>query len=121
MRFRSAKMLLSALALTVLCNAFFAGCAHRLGPKNEPTRVARELGFAKCDVSEPMRRYQALDFADLLGDPNLANSHQWAQATAMMQPGDHLRYVYCKNNGDNFFGLFRGKSLLMKFGGVIED
>jgi hypothetical protein len=87
----------------------------------EPARIARELGLAKCNVSEPMRRFQTLDFADLLGNPDLADSPEWTMAISMMQPGDNLRHVYCKSNGENFFGLFRGNSLLLKFGRMIND
>ena len=112
--------MLSTLALTMLGALFVSGCAHRLGPEIESTRVARELGYAGCSVTEPMRRYQALDYADRMGDPNLADSPEWAAAISTMQPGDDLRYVYCKN-GNNFFGLFRGTSLLFKFGGMIFD
>ena len=113
--------MLSPLPLAVLGSLLIAGCAHRLGPEIEPTRTARELGLAACNVSEPMRRYQTLDFADLLGNPNLADSPEWTTAISMMQPGDDLRHVYCKNNGDNFFGLFRGTSVLFKFGRMIND
>jgi len=116
---RNSQTLFSALALATLTAPFIAGCAHHLGPETEPPRVARKLGLAGCDVSESMRRYQTLDYADLLGNPNLADSQEWAMAISMMQPGDELRYVYCKNNGDNFFGLFRGTSLLFKFGGML--
>ena len=115
MSFRFRPLLLAVLSIN-----FLAGCAHHLGPKTEPARVARKLGFAECNVSESMRRYQTLDYADLLGNPNLADSPEWAAANSMMQPGDELRYVYCKS-GDNFFGLFRGNSLLLKFGGMIND
>jgi hypothetical protein len=105
----------------MLGTPFIAGCAHRLGPEMESTRVARGLGLAECDVSEPMRRYQTLDFADLLGIPNLADSPEWATVISMMQPGDDLRHVYCKSNGANFFGLFRGSSVLVKFGSTLDD
>jgi hypothetical protein len=121
MRSRNSGTILSALALAVLGNPLIAGCAHHLGPDIEPTRVARGLGLAECSVSEPMRRYQALDFADLLGIPNLADSPEWATAISVMQPGDDLRHVYCKSNGDNFFGLFRGSSVLLKFGTTLDD
>lgn len=82
----------------------------------ESTR--RELGLANCSVTEPMRRYQTLDYADLIGNPNLADSPEWAEAMSMMQPGDDLRFVECKS-GANYFGLFRGKSVLLKFGGML--
>jgi hypothetical protein len=39
----------------------------------------------------------------------------------MEQPGDDIRRVFCKRNRDNFFGLFRGNTLLFKFGGMIYD
>ena len=117
---RNSRSLLPALAVAMLGTPFFSGCAHRLGPKSEPARVARELGYAGCEVTESMRRYQTLDYADILGDPNLADSPEWAKAVSMMQPGDELRYIYCKN-GDNFFGLFRGTTLLLRFGGMIYD
>lgn len=95
-----------------------AGCAHQLGPKMESTRVARELGLGNCTVTEPMRRYETLDYADLIGNPSLADSPEWAQAISMRQPGDDLRFVECKS-GANFFGLFRGKSVLLEFGGML--
>lgn len=81
-------------------------------------RVARELGLPLCTVTEPMRRYQTLDYADLIGNPNLSDSPEWAEAISMMQVGDDLRYVHCKS-GANYFGLFRGKSVLLKFGGML--
>jgi len=121
MRFRNSGVILSALALTALGSPLIAGCVHHLGPEREPTRTARKLGLAECNVSEPMRRYQALDFADLLGVPNLADSAEWATAISMMQPGDDLRHVYCKSNSENFFGLFRGSSVLLKFGTALDD
>lgn len=120
MHSRNSRKRLSALALAVLGSPLIASCAHHLGPAIEPTRVARDLGLAGCNVSEPMRRYQALDFADLLGIPNLADSPEWATAISMMQPDDDLRHVYCKSNGDNFFGLFRGSSILLKFGTTLD-
>lgn len=120
MRSRYSGTILSALALAVLCSPLLVGCAHHLGPELEPTRVARQLGLPGCNVSEPMRRYQALDFADLLGMPNLAEQPEWTTAISMMQPGDDLRHVYCKSNGDNFFGLYRGSSLLLRFGTTLD-
>lgn len=108
-------------ASAVLGILVISGCAHRLGPEMESSRVARNLGFAGCDVSEPMRRYQALDFADLLGNSDLADSQEWAEAISLMEPGDDLRHVYCKDNGNNFFGLFRGNSVLLKFGSMLYD
>ena len=113
-----AMLLLALLALLAMLST--VGCAHRLGPKIEPARVARDLGLAGCDVSESMRRYETLDFADLIGNPDLAESPEWATAMSMMQPGDQLRSVYCKS-GDNYFGLFRDKKLLFRFGGMLYD
>ncbi len=105
-------------AAAMLCAALVAGGAHRLGPEMESTRRASELGLANCSVTEPMRRYQTLDYADLIGNSNLAGSPEWAQAMSMMQPGDELRHVECKN-GVNYFGLFRGDSVLLKFGSML--
>jgi len=113
--------LLSWLVLTALSVALITSCAHRLGPKKESARVAREFGLAAgCTISEPMRRYQTLDYADLVGYSNLSDSPEWATAISMMQPGDELRRVYCKT-GDNYFGLFRDKSVVYKFGAVLYD
>ncbi len=112
---------LSVLALAALGSSLIASCAHDLGPAIESTRVARDLGLVGCNVSEPMRRYQALDFADLLGISNLADSPEWATAITMMQPGDDLRHVYCKSNGNNFFGLFHDSTILLKFGTTLDD
>lgn len=84
----------------------------------ESTRVARELGLSNCTITEPMRRYETLDYADLIGYPNLADSPEWAEAISLIQAGDDLRYVNCKS-GVNYFGLFRGKSVLLKFGGML--
>ncbi|MGY3265494.1 hypothetical protein [Lysobacter sp. HA35] len=106
------------LAAVMLGAPVIAGCAHRLGPDMESTRRAGELGLANCSVTEPMRRYQTLDYADLIGIPNLAESRYWAEAMATLQPGDELRHVECKN-GENYFGLFRGKSVLLKFGSLL--
>ena len=107
---------------TVACfGALSSSCTHRLGPKNEPARVARELGLGTCTVSETMRRYEVLDFADLLGNPNLAESNEWKTAISMVQPGDRFRHVHCYNTGDNYFGLFRGKDLIFRFGSMLYD
>ena len=108
------------LTLATLATPFLAGCAHQLGPKMEPARVAQKLGLSGCQVSESMRRYEALDFSDLLGYSNLADSPEWAKAVALRQPGDDLRHVSC-NSGDNYFGVFRGRTLLFRFGGMIND
>jgi hypothetical protein len=101
--------------------ALISSCAHHLGPKNEPARVARELGLGSCTVSESMRRYQVLDFADLLGNPNLADSSEWATAMSKVQPGDEFRHVHCYSTGDNYFGLFRGRELIFRFGSMLYD
>jgi hypothetical protein len=108
------------LALIAFVTLFLTGCAHRLGPGFESARVARELGLANCRVTPPMRRYETLDFADLVGNPNLADSPEWSRAMSMMQPGDNLRYVIC-SSGDNYFALFRGNSLLLNMGGGTLD
>ena len=108
------------LALMVLVSLFLAGCAHRLGPAYESSRVARELGLANCRVTQSMRRYEALDYADIIGNPNLASFPEWNRALAMMRPGDDLRYVDCPSGG-NYFALFRGKSLLLNIGGGMLD
>jgi hypothetical protein len=99
--------------------ALSSSCAHRLGPKDEPARVAQELGLISCTVTETLRRYEVLDFADLIGDPNLADSSEWQTAISMVQPGDRFRHVRCKS-GDNYFGLFRGKELIFRFGSMLE-
>ena len=118
MRSRNSKIQTSVLVIAILSVTLIAGCAHHLGPEMESTRRARELGLANCSVTEPMRRYQTLDYADLIGNSNLADSPEWAEAMSMMQPGDDLRFVECKS-GANYFGLFRGKSVLLKFGGML--
>jgi hypothetical protein len=118
MRSRNSKISSWAVVFAMLSISIIAGCAHQLGPKMEPTRVARDLGLVNCTVTEPMRRYEALDYADLIGNPNLADSPEWAKAISMMQAGDDLRYVSC-TSGANYFGLFRGKSVLLKFGGML--
>lgn len=110
----------AVLALATLMPLFSAGCSHQLGPRMEPARVVHELGLAGCDVSESMRRYEALDFSDLLGYSNLAESSEWAKALSLRQPGDDLRHVSCKS-GENYFGVFRGNTLLYRFGGMIND
>ena len=120
MHSRKSKSLSLSLAVAMLGPSLLAGCAHGRIAEIEPSRVAHKLGFADCTVTESMRRYQTLDYADRLGDSNLEHSPEWHKAMAIMQPGDELRYVYCKS-GDNFFGLFRGTSLLLKFGGFLFD
>jgi hypothetical protein len=120
MRSRKSKIPTSTLLIAILSVAIIAGCAHRLGPGLESTRVVRELGLVNCTATEPLRRYEALDYADLIGNPNLADSPEWAKAISMMQAGDDLRFVNCKS-GNNYFGLFRGKSMLLKFGGMLSD
>ena len=104
----------------VACScALSSSCAHRLGPKNEPAGVARELGLGTCTVSESMRRYEVLDYAELIGNPNLAESSEWRIAMSMVQPGDRFRHVHCYDTGSNYFGLFRDKALLYRFGGML--
>jgi hypothetical protein len=121
MRSRISKVQLAWLTLSMLGISLIASCAHSPGYEIEPARFSREIGFEGCTVSEPLRRYQALDLADRVGNPELASSPEWAKAISMMQPGDDLRRVFCKSNRDNFFGLFRGNTLLFKFGGMIYD
>jgi hypothetical protein len=116
MRCASVKIQKPIFASMALINLFLAGCAHELGPRFEPARVARVLGLANCRVTQPMGRYETLDYADLVGNPNLENSPEWNGAMSMMQPGDDLRYVDCPS-GDNYFALFRGRSLLLNIGG----
>ena len=106
-------------AVVACFGALISSCAHRLGPKNEPARVARELGLGTCTVSETMRRYEVLDFADLIGNPNLADTREWKTAMSMVQPGDRFRHVHCYDTGDNYFGLFRDKSLIFRFGSML--
>ena len=103
----------------VFAGLLMAGCAHYPGPR-EPAAVARKLGYPECQVSQPMRRYETLDYSDLIGDPTLAESPKWTEAMSVIEPGDDLRYVYCRD-GRNFFGLFRGTALILKFGGMIYD
>lgn len=121
MHYQIPAPMLSKLFLAAVGSTLIVGCASRLGPAMESTRVARELGLSGCGVSKPMRRYQALDLADLSGNPNLADSPDWEKALSMMQPGDELRHVYCESNGDNYFGLFRGTSIILRFGRMISD
>ncbi|WP_296282399.1 hypothetical protein [Pseudoxanthomonas sp.] len=108
--------------MATLGAALITSCVHhRLGPKTEHARVARGFGLAAgCEISESMRRYETLDFADLLGNPNLADSAEWATAISIMQPGDQLRHVNC-DTGENYFGLFRDSTALFKFGRMIND
>jgi len=117
MHHRISKIVL--LAVVASFGSLTSSCAHRLGPKNEPARVARELGLGTCTVSETLRRYEVLDFADLLGNPNLADTSEWKTAISMAQPGDRFRHVHCYDTGANYFGLFRGKDLIFKFGGML--
>ena len=63
----------SAILISTLSLAIFGGCAHQLGPRKESMRVARDLGLPDCTVTEPMRRYQTLDYADLIGNRNMAD------------------------------------------------
>jgi len=107
------------LAVIAGIGALNSSCAHRVGPKDEPARVARELGLGACTVSETLRRYEVLDFADLLGNPNLAESSEWQTAMSLVQPGDRFRHVHCYKTGDNYFGLFRGKNLIFRFGSML--
>ena len=118
---RISKIHRSWLVPLLLVVSSLGGCAHGLGLKMESARVARELGFAGCDVTEPLTRSQVLEAADRIGNPDLAASPEWSAAISMMQPGDDLRRVFCRSNKDNFFGLFRSNTLLTKFGGMIYD
>jgi hypothetical protein len=119
MHHRVARTILWAAVACIV--ALTSGCAHRLGPKNEPAALARELGLGTCTVSETMRRYEVLDFADLIGNPDLAESSEWKTAMSMVQPGDRFRRVHCGNTGDNYFGLFREKDLIYRFGSMLYD
>lgn len=120
MRTQNSDTFLSSITLALIGITLLAGCAHRFEARNQASAVARRLGLPDCAVSEPMRRYQALDFADRLGIPDLADSPEWANAMSMMQAGDEIRYVNCKNNGNNFFGLYRGSALLLRFGTTLD-
>lgn len=110
------KIHIPIVVLIALVSLLVTSCAHRLGPRYESMSVARKLGLADCRVTESMRRYETLDYADLIGNPNLENSLEWRKAMSMMQPGDELRYVDCQS-GNNYFALFRGKTLLFNIGG----
>ena len=121
MQLRFSSIQLARLTLSMVAVSLMAGCAHKLGYEIESARFSREIGLEGCDVSEPLRRYQALDIAQRIGNPELADSPEWTKAISIMQPGDELRRVFCKSNRDNFFGLFRGNTLLLKFGGMIYD
>ena len=121
MHYRYPRNPRSKLVLAILGDVLITSCVHRLGPRAEPARGARDFGLAaECNISESKRRYEALDFADLLGNPNLADTAEWATVISMMQPGDRLRHVNCET-GDNYFGLFRGNALLVRFGSMIND
>src|SRR3546814_1135175 len=84
-------------------------------PELESRKFSRGIGLAGCEVSVPLSRDEILDFAARLGAPDLASSSEWAEATSLAEPGDHMRRVYCPRNTDNFFGVFRGGSVLFKF------
>ena len=60
-----------------------------------------------------------LDYAELIGNPNLAESSEWRIAMSMVQPGDRFRHVHCYDTGTNYFRLFRDKALLYRFGGML--
>ncbi|WP_208108782.1 hypothetical protein, partial [Cognatilysobacter terrigena] len=67
-----------------------------------------------------MQPGEALAFADQLGMPELAKSAEWAQAMALLGTGADLRRVRCES-GNNFFAVFRGTSLLLKFGSMLYN
>lgn len=108
--------------LALLGSLLTGGCAHQSArPELEPRKFSREIGLAGCEVSVPLSHDETLDFARRLGAPDLATSPEWAEAVALTGPGDHMRHVYCPRNADNFFGVFRGESILFKFGSFIYD
>jgi len=118
MRDHSSKFLIPALVLGAL---LAAGCAHQpVGPKPEPARVAQAFGLPGCEVSVPMQREEALAFADSIGIPELAKSAKWEQANSLLEQGSNIRRVRCQN-GDNFFGVFRGTVLLLRFGSMLYN
>ena len=106
----------------LMLSALLAGsCAHQpVGPQIESAKVAEAFGLPGCEVSVPMQREEVLDFAEKLGIPELANSAEWAQASALHEAGNDFRRVHCQS-GDNFFGVFRGKSLLLRFGSMLYN
>lgn len=91
MHSRKLNKVLVLVGLAMCGLPLIAGCAHGRIAEIEPSHVARELGYGHCQVTEPMRRYQTLDYADRLGDSNLEHSAERQKAMAMMQPGDNLR------------------------------
>lgn len=116
------KDLLRALIFSLLGVLLTVSCSRQqVGPKLASPAIAREMGFGKCEVSAPMNRDEVLDFSDKLGNPNLATSPEWAKAISLMQAGDQIRRVYCLKGGENFFGVFRGSSVLFKFGGMLYN
>lgn len=122
MNLRGSSSEFQAFTLAALTALLIMGCSHQIArPKLESTKFSRAIGLAGCEVSVPMSHDEVLDFADKLGDSNLETSSEWAEATSLAQPGDHLRHVYCPGNSNNFFGVFRGSSVLFKFGSFIYD
>ena len=122
MDFRTSGFELRLFRVALLMSLLASGCAHQSAkPELEPRKFSREIGLAGCEVSVPLSRDETLDFARRLGAPDLAASPEWTEATALTGPGDHVRQVYCPKNTNNFFGVFRGKSILFKFGSFIYD
>ena len=108
--------------LTLLSALLVIGCTHQVvRPDLESRQFSRGIGLPHCEVSVPLSRDEVLNFADRVGAPNLASSPEWAEATSVAEPGDHMRHVYCPKSTDNFFGVFRGGSVLFKFASFIYD
>jgi hypothetical protein len=122
MNFRTSGLESRLFRLALFSSLLTSGCAHQSArPELEPRKFSREVGLAGCEVSVPLSRDETLDFARRLGSPDLAASPEWTEAIALTGPGDHVRHVYCPKNTDNFFGVFRGESILFKFGSFIYD
>jgi len=122
MNFHYSETAILLFTLTVLSSLLIVGCSHQaVRPELESRKFSRDIGLAGCEVSVPLSRDEVLNFADKLGAPNLGSSAEWAEATSLVESGDHMRHVYCPRNTNNFFGVFRGSSVLFKFGSFIYD
>ena len=122
MNFRSSSHAHQLSKFVLLSGLLLLGCSHQaVRPELESRKFAQEIGLPGCEVSVPLSRNEVLEFAGRLGAPDLASSSEWAEAISLIEPSDQFRRVFCPKTNDNFFGIFRGGSVLFKFGGFIYD
>lgn len=116
------------ITLLLVLSFGVVGCAHTAdGPRTESAAVAKEVGFPNCRVSVPLSEGEVLTYALRTGIPDPEAQSDWTKARAAFRPGDQFRLVTCISGrrigapGYSFFGLFRGKNVVLEMFQVIDN